>query len=105
MGENNWMASEGLDFDMSVLGIKNEHKMKVVWGDFTGNFVSFSSKEKTLMFILDDPVVVFSKLSNAPNVAQVFSGEEVYTIEWASYNYVVTNTVGNVILTVEEKQG
>ena len=105
MGENNWMASEGLEFDMTVLGIKNENKMVVVWGDFKGDFVSYSSKDKKLQFSLADSTGLFSKITTGSNVAQIISGEEVYTIEWLSYNYVVTNMgSGHVTLTVLEKE-
>jgi len=105
MAENNWMASEGLDFDMSVLGIKNENKLIVVWGDFKGDFVSYSSKHKKLQFSLSNSLGLFTKITTAPNTAQIISGEEVYTIEWVSYNYVVTNIgSGHVTLTVQEKE-
>ena len=105
MAENNWMASEGLDFDMSVLGIKNENKITVVWGDFKGDFVSYSSKDKKLQFSLGETIGLFTKLTTAPSTAQIISGEEVYTIEWVSYNYVVTNIGGgHVTLTVQEKE-
>ena len=104
MGENNWMASEGLDFDMKVLGIQEQPKIKVTWGELSGSFVSYSSKEKRIVFDVDKSDNLFSRLDSGPNEAQIIFSEEVYTIVWSAYNYVVSNVGSKITILVEEKQ-
>ncbi len=103
MGENNWMASEGLDFDMTVLGIDaKKSKIQVIWGTLAGEFMSYSSKEKRLVFSLEQMPSIIT-LEKSPNEATIINGEESYTIHWSAYNYVVSNN-GDIVVLVEEQE-
>ena len=103
MDKNNWMASDGLDFDMTVLGLDNKKDpIAVKWGNLNGDFISYASAEKRLVFSLEK-MPSFSDLENGPNEATVIYGEESYTIHWSAYNYVVSNS-GDIAILIEEKE-
>ena len=104
MGENNWMASEGLDFDMKVLGLPSSKTITVQWGELAGSFVSYSSKKNQLVFETADTSKLFTRLGNGPKEAKIIFEEEVYTIAWSAYNYVVSNIGDKITILVEEKQ-
>lgn len=103
MGENNWMASEGLDFDMNILGLPESVNRVVTWGEIRGEFISYSSAENQIVLEIKHVKDLFAQINSCPKQAQIIFDEEVYTIEWIAYNYVVS-TVGNrLIITVMEK--
>jgi len=103
MDKNNWMTSEGLDLDMTVLGLANEDKMIVSWGEITGKFISYSKKENRLLIEINAIPNLFQKLENGPLKAQILLEPDVYTISWASYNYAVRNIGDKLTITIEEK--
>jgi len=104
MGENNWMASEGLDFDMKVLGLPPSKLISVKWGDLGGSFISYSSKKKQIVFETTETSKLFARLESGPDEAKIIFDEEVYTIAWSAYNYVVSNVGDKITILVEEKQ-
>ena len=104
MGENNWMASEGLDFDMKILGLPESIVRVVSWGELRGEFISYSSADNQLVFETKHTNNLFAQINSCPKQAQIIFDEEVYTIEWMAYNYVVSTMGNRLIITVMEKK-
>ena len=103
MGDNNWMASEGLDVDTARFNTSSV-AMHVQWGQLSGEFVSYESKNNILTMKLSDNKDVFYAIKSAPLEAKVSFAKEIYIIEWKSYNYTIRNVVDGLIISIEEMQ-
>lgn len=103
MGSDNWMTSEGLDIDMKPFSVPADG-IKVSWGNISGNFVSYESKNNVLTLELVNTKDIFKAIQSAPLEAKVIFAKEIYTISWKSYNYTIINTATGLIISIEEKQ-
>lgn len=98
---SNWMTSKGLDFDTRIFS-ELESKIVVTWGNIVGNFVSYSSKEKALIFSTDVNEDIFSLVENSPKFASLEIGTKMYKIEWSTYNYTILLEGNKLFVTVGE---
>jgi len=103
MGNNNWMASEGLEVDINSFSASDD-VIRVSWGDLLGEFVSYESKNNILTMKITDKNNAFRSVQSAPLSAKILFAEEIYIIEWKSYNYTIRNVVNGLVISIEEIQ-